>query len=135
MALRSIRAEGAYFAWNGGAEVLLRSQQGEVAKDVQRRAHAVAKRMKRKAGYRYGTLRKGIRSESIQRAEKGPLAYVVSTAEHTMVHERGRKALVPVRARALRFQPKRGMSFIYRARVGPADANPFMESSLDAVVD
>jgi hypothetical protein len=139
VALRSIRAEGYYWRWEQGAVTILRSANGEVAQDVQRRAYAVQKRMKRAAGYRTGVLRRGIKVESVRESPDGPKSAVISTAEHTMVHERGRGAvrpIVPNRGEyALRFQPKRGSRFIFRFEVGPAKGTKFMENSVDAALD
>jgi hypothetical protein len=145
VALRSLRIGGVYFRWRDGeVATLLRSQDGEVAKDVQRRAYAVQKRMKRAAGYRTGVLRRGIRVESVRESPIGPYASVVSSAPHTMVHELGRKEVTRGLDQtvysgeyrdSLRFQPKRGASFIYRNRAAAVRGTHFMENSVDAALD
>lgn len=143
MALRSVRAAGYYWRWERGAVLILESKDGDVARDVQRRAYAVQKRMKRRAGYRYGTLRRGIRVESVRESPTGPKAAVISTAQHTMVHERGRKAIVrgpgpgvgTYAQDSLKFQPVRGARSIFRFRVDAAKGTKFMESSVDAALD
>lgn len=160
MALRSLRIPGVAFRWEEAATVLLRSRDGEVAKDVQRRAYAVQKRAKRQAPYRYGTLRRGIKVESVRESPIGPYSTVTSNAKHTWYVIAGRPEVWPderitrkaetrqakqgvkFRAReedlrpALRFQPRRGMKFIFR--YGPVRAvapNNFMEDSIDAALD
>lgn len=159
MALRNLNIPGVAFRWDPNAvSVLLKSKDGEVAKDVQRRAYAVQKRAKRRAPYRYGTLRRGIKVESVRESPIGPYSTVSSNAKHTWYviagrpevsaderytrkaearFAKGKKAanthdLLP----ALRFQPKRGARFIFR--YGPVAAvkpNNFMEDSIDAALD
>lgn len=134
-----------FFQWRDGeVSTLLRSKDGEVGKDVQRRAYAVQKRMKRAAGYRTGVLRRGIRVESVRESPIGPYSSIVSSAQHTMVHELGRKEVTrgldqTVYAGetrdALRFQPKRGAKFIFRNRARAVKGTHFMERSVDAALD
>lgn len=148
MALRSISAEGYFFRWGQGAVTILYSADGDVGKDVQRRAYAVQKRMKRNAGFNTGVLRRGITVESVRETPGGgPKAAVISSAPHTMVHELGRGPVrvsagrMPKKIRAgesrpaLRFQPKRGMRSIYRFEVKAAAGTHFMERSVDAALD
>ena len=152
MALRNLNISGTrysvYFRWQEGVTTLLRSKDGEVAKDVQRRAYAVQKRMKRAAGYRYGTLRRGIHVESVRESPDGPYSKVVSTAQHTMVHEYGRKEIVPNSSRAqsvylegeyppaLRFFYRRGeRKPTFRRKVRAVKGTHFMENSVDAALD
>jgi hypothetical protein len=140
MSLRSINAPGIYFQWRDGeVTTLLRAKDGEVGKDVQRRAYAVEKRMKRAAGYRSGALRRGIRVESTRESPIGPYSSVISTAPHTMVHELGRGVVQPLIAirgeYALKFQPKRGMKSIFRFQVAAVKGTHFMENSVDAALD
>lgn len=144
MALRSVRAEGYYWYWNGGAVTIFRAQNGDVARDVQRRAYAVQKRMKRAAPYRYGTLRRGIRVESVRETPYGPASAVLSTAPHTMAVERGRKEIEygpgphpgTKLADALQFLPKRGSrEKIFRNKVAEVEPSKFMENSVDAALD
>jgi hypothetical protein len=138
--LRSINAPGIYFRWRDGeVTTLLRSKDGEVGQDVQRRAYAVQKRMKRAAGYRSGALRRGIHVESVRESPIGPYSSIVSTAPHTMVHELGRgpvQPLIPIRGEyALKFQYKRGQKSMIRFEVKAAKGTHFMENSVDAALD
>ena len=141
MALRSLNIVGTrssvYFRWQEGVTTLLRAKDGEVGRDVQRRAYAVQKRMKRAAPRRRGTLRRGIVVESVRESDIGPYSKVVSTAEHTMVQEYGRKALTSKfgPGYTMKFQPFLGMKSIFRYEVGPAKGTHFMERSVDAALD
>ena len=119
---------------------MLRGADGEVAKDVQRRAYAVQKRMKRLAPKRSGALRRGIHVKSNPGSDtEAPSAAIISMAQHTMAVEYGRKGLKPVipiqGEYALKFQPKRGAKSIFRFEVGPTTATHFMERSVDAALD
>ena len=161
MAPRSLNIPGVVFQWrNETVSAILRSKDGEVAKDVQRRAYAVQKRAKRQAPHRYGTLRRGIKVESVRESPIGPYSTVVSTAKHTLYVIFGRPEVRPDmrltrrgEARqiergakfvareselrpALKFVPKRGSSAIFR--YGPVAAvkpNNFLEDSIDAAAD
>jgi len=149
VALRSLNIPGLALQWNSGAVgVLLRSKDGEVGKDVQRRAYAVQKRAKRQAPYRYGTLRRGIRVESVRESPIGPYSTVTSNAKHTWYVIAGRPEVSPDPSRAqkvylegeyppaLKFQPRRGSRNIFR--YGPVAAvkpNNFLEDSIDAALD
>jgi hypothetical protein len=164
VAPRSLRIEGVTLFWKvDQIAVMLRSKDGEVAKDVQRRAYAVQKRAKRQAPYRYGTLRRGIRVESTRESPTGPYSTVVSTARHTLYVVFGRPEVRPdermtrkadvrqtsVTAKgrkftareselrpALKFQAYRGQRKIFR--YGPVRAvkpNNFMQDSIDAALD
>lgn len=74
---------------DGEVAVMLRSANGEVAQDVQRRAYAVQKRMKRLAPVWTGALRDGIHVQSSV-GPNGPVSHVISEAPHTLVAELGR---------------------------------------------
>jgi len=154
VALRSLRIPGQFhFTWNNQAVTLLRSKDGEVAQDVQRRAYAVQKRMKRSAPKRRGTLRRGIRVESVRESPIGPYSTVISTAPHTNLAELGRGPVEAwgaglgagteitidnetVRlASVLRFQYRLGERFSYAPRVKGYKGSHFMENSVDAALD
>lgn len=144
MALRSLRIPGAQLTWTEAAGILLTSTDGEVAKDVQRRAYAVQKRMKRLAGYRYGTLRRGIRVESSQYREGLHISRVTSSAPHTIVHEFGRKEVTRGVGQvvysgeyrdSLKFQAYRGQRKIFRNKARAVKATNFMQRSIDAALD
>ena len=161
MALRSLNIPGVALNWNNDAvAVILRSKDGEVAKDVQRRAYAVQKRAKRQAPYRYGTLRRGIKVNSVRESPIGPYSTIVSSAKHTWYVIAGRPEVSPderltrkgearqvergskfqVRESelrpALKFQPRRGQKKIFH--YGPVRAvkpNNFLEDSIEAALD
>lgn len=128
-----------FFRWQEGVTTLLRSKDGEVAKDVQRRAYAVQKRMKRLAPVRSGSLRRGIKVESVRESSIGPYSKVISTKQHTMAVEYGRKALQPVMPQrgeyAMKFQYRRGEESIYRFEVAATEGTHFMERSVDGALD
>lgn len=164
MALRSLHIKGGSFIFNNGdVAILLRAANGEVGKDVQRRAYAVQKRMKRLAPVHRGELRDGIRVESHRESNQGPISKIVSDAPHTLVAELGRREVrasgAPgggVRTRGkltaiakgrlvwgsdssaspglLTFEGKDG-GLISKERVGPARGAKFMERSVDAALD
>lgn len=161
MALRSLNIPGVALNWNNDAvAVILRSKDGEVGKDVQRRAYAVQKRAKRQAPKRYGTLRRGIRVQSVRESPIGPYSTIVSSAAHTWYVIRGRPEVSPdermtrnadkrqvkegVKFRAteadyrpaLQFVPYRGSGTIFH--YGPVRAvkpNNFLEDSIEAALD
>ena len=100
MSKRTVSAPGIIVIFNDGeVGAMLRGSQGEVAQDVQRRAYAVQKRMKRLAPVWSGQLQRGIRVESARSAPDGPAARVVSDAPHTLVAELGRGPVVASGAR------------------------------------
>ena len=162
MSKRTIRVAGGVLIWDDGEiGVMLRSQSGDVAGDVRRRVYAVQKRMKRLAPVWSGALRSGIRAESIESSPTGPVGRVVSDAEHTIVAEVGRRAVVasglqspsqrPQKfsmelsksklrwgngtAQALTIRLAPGGIYFFSATAGPADGARFMERSIDAAVD
>ncbi len=93
--LRSLHISGSTWIWNDGeVATMLMSAQGEVGKDVQRRAYAVQKRMKRLAPVWSGELQRGIRVESVRESPIGPYSRVVSDAPHTLVAELGRGPVI-----------------------------------------
>ena len=163
-ALRNITVAGSTFIWNDGAvATLLRSADGEVGRDVQRRAYAVQKRMKRNAAVWTGTLRRMIRVESTRSSPIGPFSRVVSDAPHTLVNELGRGAVIPSglrgggrertggskarstlrwgsdrsgrRAVALRIETSPGGTYFLVSSAGPAEGSNFMRDSIDAAID
>jgi len=79
---------------DGEIGIMLRAADGEVGQDVQRRAYAVQKRMKRIAPVFNGDLRDGITVESARQAPDGPASRVISNAPHTLVNELGRGAVM-----------------------------------------
>lgn len=145
MALRSLRIGGVAFRWESAVTVLLRGKNGEVAQDVQRRAYAVQKRAKRAAPYRYGTLRRGIKVESVRESPIGPYSTVTSTAKHTWYVIAGRPEVTRGLDQvvysgeyrdSLKFFPKRGSREpIFRNKVKAVKPNQFMENSIDAALD
>lgn len=79
------------------------------------------------APIRTGRLRRGIgfRTRDLGRSID---MRITSEAPYTRYVIRGRRAVYPVKAKALRFEPgPPGSGFIYRKRVRPAKANPFHE--------
>jgi acylphosphatase len=149
VSLRSLNIPGVALNWNDGqVAVLLRSKEGEVAKDVQRRAYAVQKRAKRQAPYRYGTLRRGIRVKSVRESPIGPYSTIVSTAKHTWYVIAGRPEVEPDPSRAqkvylegeyppaLKLVPYRGSKAMFTyGPVRAVEPNNFMEDSIESALD
>ena len=112
--LRSLNIPGLQLVWLDGEVItLLKSAQGEVGQDVQRRAYAVQKRMKRLAPVWSGELRRGIRVQSVRTSNIGPYSKVVSDAPHTLVAEFGRREV---------YASGSGSSEANRQRTGPSKA-------------
>ena len=79
---------------------------------------------------RTGRLQRGI-GYRVRRDGKVMELAVTSEAPYTIIVLRGRGPVVARRAKALRFEPgPPGSGFIFRKRVGPAAANPFMARAL-----
>lgn len=166
MSLRSIHIEGGTLIWDDGAiGIMLRGTNGEVGQDIQRRAYAVQKRMKRLAGKWSGELIRGIHVESIVNAPDGPASRIVSDAPHTIVHEVGRGRVTasgltspsqrPTRSSrqasksslrwgsdpgstlptALTIRLTPGGGFYFATSAGPAAGSKFMENSIDAALE
>lgn len=73
--------------------IMLYGTNGEVAQDIQRRAYAVQKRMKRLAPVKTGELRDSIRVTSLQETARGPMSKVYSDVPHAIVAEVGRRSV------------------------------------------
>jgi hypothetical protein len=165
MSKRRIHIGGGTLIWDDGAiGIMLRGQDGEVAKDVQRRAYAVQKRMKRLAPRGLtGELQRGIHVESAPDTGDGPASRIVSLAPHTIVNEVGRGPVVasgllspsarPVRKPGPRASGrlqwgsdrssgaptvltiKTAGGVFLRPMAGEARGSRFMENSIDAALD
>lgn len=161
--VRNLRIAGSTFIWRDGeVATLLRSANGEVGKDVQRRAYAVQKRMKRLAPVWSGALRNGIRVESTRESPIGPFSRVVSDAPHTLVAVFGRGEVIASGLRgggrqrtkislakstltwgsesagrplALTIRLSPGGGFYFASKAGPAAGSNFMDASIDAALD
>ena len=81
--------------WDEGAiRILLSGPQGEVSKEVRRRATAVQKRAKRAAPFKTGELRREIHVNTRYPSE-GAVADISSEAPHALVIEFGRGTVRP----------------------------------------
>jgi len=164
MSKRKIVVKGGTIIFDDGQiGIMLRSARGEVGKDVQRRAYAVQKRMKRLVKVVTGELRNGIRVESVRESPQGPASRVVSDAPHTLVnelgrgpvHATGRASATKIRSNQtqttgglrwgsdpstgsrsgwLRFANRSGNIVFFRDVPG-AEGSGFMEKSIDAAID
>lgn len=163
---RTIHIAGGTLIWDDGEiGIMLRGTNGEVAQDIQRRAYAVQKRMKRLAPVWSGELQRGIHVESVRSTPDGPASRIISDAPHTIVAEVGRGPVVasgllspsarPTRGSlslskskltwgsdrsggnptALKIRLSPGGGFRYATKAGPAAGSHFMENSIDAAID
>lgn len=163
---RTLNVPGLVAIFNDGEiGIMLRGANGEVGQDVQRRAYAVQKRMKRLAPVWSGELRRGIRVESVRSTPDGPASRIISDAPHTIVAEVGRRRVTasgamspsarPTRSSmslskskltwgsdrtngnptALKIRLSPGGGFYFATSAGPAAGSRFMEGSIEAALD
>jgi len=112
--MRNLNIPGIRVWYNkSDVRILLYSSRGEVGKDVQRRAYAVQKRMKRLAPVWSGQMRDKIYVKSTRETSEGPIAEVISPATQTLVAEFGRRE---VKASGLYNSPK---NLRKRVTIGP----------------
>lgn len=120
---------------DAGIRLMVRGQDGEVAKDIRRRGWIVFKRVQRAAPVgSTGKLRRGLGME-MRETPTGPQAAITSDADHTLVVEFGRKESKPIETKALHWQ-RSGMpegQFALSAKAVPETG--FMRRSLDAAAD
>ncbi|GEM_PF-3268270 len=164
MSVRKLKIDGGTVIFNDGAVgIMLRSANGDVGRDVQRRSYAVQKRMKRLAPVKSGKLRNGIRVESVRESPEGPASRVISDAPHTLVNEFGRGPVnAPGRSGSMRVRPgqpqvagglrwssdpstsgrsgwlrfeNKSGNLVFVRGVARAEGSDFMKNSIDAALD
>lgn len=82
-------------------------------------------------GHAAGTMKRGIKHEMSVRS-KLIVSRTVSPAPYTKIVHEGRGPVRVKRAKALKFKPKGSAAYIFRPKVGPAAAQPFMREALEA---
>lgn len=91
----------------------------------------VVRTLQAEAPVRTGQLKKGIRYRTQQKGQREIELRVTSEAPYTVYVIRGRGPVEAKNAKALRFEPgPPGSGFIFRKRVGPAKANPFVARAM-----
>lgn len=95
----------------------------------------VVEKIRAEAPVRTGRLRKGITFKTLQNGTVMRIG-ISSAAPYTLFVIRGRGPIVAKNAKALRFEPgPPGSGFIFRRRVGPAKANPFVARAMAQLGD
>ncbi len=106
---------------------------GEVARDVNRRARAVMRRLKSTGPILSGTLRRSWRLTQMETGRSGPSQGVETDVPYIWPVVSGRKAVKPVSARALRFSV--GGGALFRMSAKETSANRFVEEAVDAALE
>lgn len=119
---------------NAAVRELLSGSRGAVARDLYRRGRRVEAKAKRLCPVDTGRLRSSISTEVLLVAGR-PIIRVGTNVEYALAVHEGHRAIVPVRAKVLRFRLKGRGTWIFRPRVRAVRGVPFLKNALPAAHD
>lgn len=128
------RGSAVRIVWNQAhLRQMLHGRDGEVARDVNRRARAVMRRVKSTGPNLSGTLRRSWHLTPLETGPGGPSQAVETDVPYIWPIVSGRKAVKPTNARALRFSA--GGRQLFRMSAKETRPNRFVEDAVAAALE